>query len=259
MHADAVVATTRTSHHHLQVSESPAEGAVKTETLPFTVKIVHEESQLAKAVRIRYSAYNRHVPEFAQQLWEAEPYDREDGSVVLIAESKLDGEPLGTMRIQSNRFKPLNIETSVELPDWLRGQTMAQASRLGIGLGGIGRMVKIALFKAYYLYCVQAGIGWMVIAARPPLDKQYSDLLFTDVYPDLGYVPIKHAKGIPHRVMAFDVPGAEKLWREKGHPLLNFVVRTNHPDIDTTDRGMPGFRNPLSVANSLHAMETAPG
>jgi hypothetical protein len=161
------------------------------------------------------------------------------------------------MRIQSNRFKPLNIETSVELPDWLHGQTMAQASRLGIGLGAVGRMVKIALFKAYYLYCIQAGIGWMVIAARPPLDKQYSDLLFMDVYPDLGYVPIKHAKGIPHRVMAFDVFGAKKLWQEKRHPLLNFVVGTNHPDIDMTDRGMPGFRNPLSVANTPRTMETA--
>ena len=88
------------------------------ERLPFTVRAVRNESDLMKAVRIRQTAYGRHLPGLAALLRVPEPYDREDGSVVLLAESKLDGSPLGTMRIQTNRYGKLGLEDSVVLPEW---------------------------------------------------------------------------------------------------------------------------------------------
>ena len=75
------------------------------ELLPFTVRLVGDEASLQKAVAIRHSAYARHLPEFAETLKTAEPADYENGVVILLAESKLDGAALGTMRIHTNSYK----------------------------------------------------------------------------------------------------------------------------------------------------------
>lgn len=209
------------------------------ERLPFTVKIVHGDAELGKAVSIRHAAYARHVPAVAAMLDKAERYDREEGSVVLLAESKMDGSPLGTMRIQTNRYSKLALEQSVDLPDWLQGCSLAEATRLGISEGRVGRIVKIVLFKAYFEYCLAAGIEWMVIAARSPLDRQYESLLFRDVLPEGGFMPMRHAGNIPHRVLAFEVGSAEERWAAANHPLLNFMRRTHHPDIDLGEENHP--------------------
>ncbi len=47
-------------------------------------------------------------------------------TVVLLAESKLDGTPLGTARIRTNVHRPLHIEESVELPQWLQGRRLSK-------------------------------------------------------------------------------------------------------------------------------------
>lgn len=223
---------------------SRAKQATVEERLPFTVRIVTSQEQLDKAVAIRHSAYGRHIPEVASLLEKEEAADREPGSVVLLAESKLDGSALGTMRIQTNRYRKLTLEQSIELPSWLQGSSQAEATRLGVALGRPGRLAKTALFKAYYEYCVMEGIEWMVIAARSPLDRQYEALLFQDVIPGGGFIPMRHAGNIPHRVLAFNIELAEQNWRRAEHPLYSFVFETSHPDIDP--RGTVG----LSVADT---------
>lgn len=209
-----------------------AEEPMKVEHLPFTVKVVHSTEELSRAVTVRHAAYARHVPVMAEKLLAPEGTDYEDGSVVLLAESKLDGSPMGTMRIATNRHKALSIEQSVELPVWMEEAALAEATRLGVADGRTGRVVKTVLFKAFFNYCQQNGIDWMVIAARSPLDKQYDQLMFRDLFPELGYIPMRHGGNIPHRVLAFDVAGAEKNWAAANHPLFNFIFRTRHPDIN---------------------------
>jgi len=226
------------------------------EAMPFTVKIVRTQSELAKAVQIRHAAYARHVPELAKLLREAEAYDYEEGSVVLLAESKLDGAPLGTMRIQTNFHRPLPLEGSVELPDWLQGRSLAEATRLGIKEGGIGRVVKVMLYKAFFLYCLGEEVNWMVVAGRTPVDRQYESLLFSDVFPGRGYIPLRHIGNIPHRVLAFEPSSAEKRWADAKHPLFDFIFRTRHPDIDLTDAArhpQPSRRNTHSPVASAEA------
>lgn len=201
------------------------------EYLPFTVRLVRDEHDLHKAVDVRHRAYARHMPTFAESLRTPESNDKESGVVVLLAESKLDGSPLGTMRIQTNRHAPLTLEQSVALPAWLHASSLAEATRLGVSNDKASRVVKTALFKAYYLYCVQEGVAWMVIAGRAPIDRQYERLLFNDVYPGMGYVPLLHAHNMPHRIMSFEVATAKERWAAAQHPLYNFVFTTDHPDI----------------------------
>lgn len=214
------------------VPSEQASSRMREERMPFRIRLVRNNDDLARAVSIRHSAYARHVPAFAATLERPESYDFEDGTVILLAESKLDGSPIGTMRIKTNRFGKLGLEQSVELPHWLEFASIAEATRLGVANGRIGTVVKTMLFKAFFQYCVQTGIDWMVITARAPLDRQYEDLLFEDVFPDAGFIPMQHIGGIPHRVMALDVANARTKWSEARHPLLSFMCETSHPDID---------------------------
>ena len=213
------------------VAESSTRGMVE-ENLPFTVRLVRDQDDLDKAVEIRQSAYARHLPEFAETLRVPESTDAQDGVVVLLAESKLDGSALGTMRIQTNRSNPLSLEHSVDLPDWLRVRPLAEAARLGVTDGKSGRLVKTMLFKAFFQYCQQTGIEWMVITARSPVDRQYERLLFSDVDPRMGYIPLLHVNNMPHRIMSFEIASAKARWAKANHPLLDFMCNTHHPDID---------------------------
>jgi hypothetical protein len=221
--------------HHVELdslrSYSARQNATTEERLPFTIRLVQTEDELSKALQIRYAAYARHVPAFAESLKSAESTDGDKGVAILLAESKFDGSPLGTMRIQTNWFNPLSLEQSVELPDWLQNKSLAEATRLGVTEQKIGHLVKVVLFKALYQYCLQNGIDWIVIAGRAPVDRMYDRMLFSDVYPGMGYIPLQHANNMPHRVLSFEVGTAEERWKQAKHPLTNFMVHTCHPDI----------------------------
>jgi len=230
--------------------------AMTEELLPFTVRLVRDEDDLNKAVHIRHSAYARHLPDFAQTLKSAESVDAENGVVVLLAESKLDGSPLGSMRIQTNQYKPLCLEQSIVLPGWLKSRRLAEATRLGVtNEKGGGRLVTAVLGKAFYLYCLQAGMEWMVITGRAPIDRQYERLLFEDVFPGLGFIPLLHVGNLPHRVMSSNVDTAEERWAAAKHPLFNFVYRTHHPDLDIGGRRRPHV--PPMAMSSFPAQGTA--
>ena len=219
------------------------------EMLPFTLRLVRTPAQLAKAVQIRHSAYARHLPDFAQTLKEPESADAEDGVVVLLAQSKLDGSALGTMRIQSNEFKPLCLEQSVDLPAEMSSRRLAEATRLAVTSDKVGRLVKAVLFKAYFLHCQNTAVDWMVIAGRSPIDRQYDRLLFEDVFPGMGYIPLRHAGNLPHRVMSFHIDSAKRRWAAVNHPMLDFMCHTHHPDIelDLADLSRSGQAHRLSM------------
>jgi hypothetical protein len=215
---------------------SAAKQAMPAERLPFTIRRVETEDSLKKAVGIRHAAYARHVPDFARSLSAPEACDYADDTVVLLAESKLDGSALGTARIQTNHHGGLHIEESIELPDWLRGRRLAEVTRLGVSEGRVGHVVKIALIKACFEYCEQNGIDYAVVTGRRPIDRQYEQLLFSDVLEDKAMVPLRHVGNIPHRVMAFEIATGEQRWTAARHPLLAFFRHTHHLDIDIAPR-----------------------
>lgn len=210
---------------------------VATERLAFEVRPVSTQDDLFKAVRIRHDAYSRHLPELGRRLTAPEPADTAPGYMVLLAEHRLDGSPLATVRLQTNAVGPLALEESVDLPPWLRGRRLAEATRLAVADRVRGRFVTLVMFKAFFQFCLDAAIEWMVVCARPPLDRIYLSLLFEDVVPGGPHVPLRHSAGIPHRALAFHVPTAEPRWRTAGHSLYAFMGLTEHPDIRV---GVPG-------------------
>lgn len=220
------------SHGALSSLDRQACLRLPVERLPFTVRRVAGEADLKKAVGIRHAAYARHVPDFARTLAAPEAGDYDDDTIVLLAESKLDGSALGSARIQTNAYRPLKLETSVDLPDWLQGRRLAEVTRLGVAEGRIGHMVKVALMKGFFEFWLESGTEFALATGRAPIDRQYEQLMFTDVFEPGRMIPLRHVGNIPHRVMAFDVTTAEERWSAARHPLLRFVRQTSHPDID---------------------------
>lgn len=220
----------------IQLGESsvPAyhDDAMAEERLPFTVRLVRNDEDLKKAVLIRQQAYARHMPEVAQNLGAPEKLDTDEGVGILLAESKMDGSPLGSVRIQTNQFQPLALEKSVQLPDWMRGMSLAQVSRFGVVHGSVGRLVKMVLVKGCLQYSQEHDIDWDVIAARPPLDKMYAQLTYQDLFPEAGLIPLSHMGNVPHRIMGFEVASCQRRLTAMNHPLLNFFCHTRHPDLD---------------------------
>jgi hypothetical protein len=211
-----------------QIVQSQAHYGI--ETLPFNIRIVDSDLDLKKAIGLRHAAYNRHVPEFAASLITAEDADFDESTIIMIAESKLDGSILGTLRVQQNNLRPLPVEDSIRLPGDMGNTRLAEATRLAVGGGG--RVVTIALFKAFYMFCKLRSIDTMVITARSPIDRQYERLMFKDVDPTLGFIKLPHVGNIKHRIMSLEVQKAESLFRGAKHPLTEFFLSTKHADID---------------------------
>lgn len=201
------------------------------ERLPFTVRVAHTAHDLAKAAAVRYEGYARHLDAaLTERLREPEPMDRAPGVAVLLAESRVDGSALGTLRIQTNAFQPLALEQSFTLPDEMANDRCAEVTRLAVTQAIHSRVVKTVLLKAAFFWCERMGVRYVLVTARSPLDRQYARLMFRDVRPELGFVPLPHVFHLPHRVMYCDIAKA----RTDGvdHPLYDFWFNTDHPDID---------------------------
>ena len=204
------------------------------ESLPFVVRCVRDEAELAKAVSIRRSAYGRHVPELAARFAAPEESDLDGSSRVLVALAKLDGMPLGSMRYRTNEARALDVEQSVTLPEQLRGKLLTEATRLAVSQAAVGRVVKAMLMKAMFLQCEAGGIDSIVAAARSPMDRFYQWLYFEDVFPGGEFIPMAHAGMIPHRVMACDIVTTKRRWEEVNHPWYSLFFDIDHPDIELT-------------------------
>lgn len=208
------------------------EKPVQTESLPFVVRCVRNEAELAKAVAIRRSAYGRHVPELAARFSTPEPSDLDGSSRVLVALAKLDGMPVGSMRFRTNQYQPLDLEQSVTLPEALGSRVLTEATRLAVSQAAVGRVVKAMLMKAMFLQCEASGVECIVAAARHPMDRFYQWLFFEDVFPGGDFVPMAHAGMIPHRVMSCDVVATKRRWAEVNHPWYSLFFEMHHPDIE---------------------------
>jgi hypothetical protein len=198
----------------------------------FTIRIVRNEEQLNRAVDIRAKAYSRHFPEVTTELQRPERQDRDPSSLIFLAESKADGTPVGTMRVDTNLASDLALGPGLALPNQIRNSTIAYVTRLGVQQGTEGQSIKLALFKALHRYCLAKQLAWMLVGIKPPGDRDYIRLGFQDILQGGQLIPLSNSWGIPVRVMAFEVISAERRWKEAKHPLYDFMFTDFHPDIE---------------------------
>ena len=201
------------------------------ESLPFVVRFVDSAQDLDKAVEIRSSAYARHVPTVGTALRRPETDDYRKDVLVLLAERKIDGRPLGSVRLQTNVDQPLRIEGELNLPDVYANRRLVEAMRLGVTNGTSGRLVNAALLKAAYEICHACEIDYSIAAGRRSVAEIYRWMCFDDVL-DGGTIPLSYADHLPHGVFAMPIRDFDRRWRSTSHGLYQFFASTEHPDID---------------------------
>ena len=199
--------------------------------LGFTLRLATSSDDVSEACTVRAQAYGHHVPEMGGRFAEPDALDQAEGTAVFLCRDKATGRGIGTLRIQPSAFGPLLLENSLILPNWLAGTPRAEITRLSV-LAGADPLAKLCLMKASYLFCLASQMRWMVIGARnEALIRNYRRLGFKDVLGPDDRVPLAHAGGLPHRILAFDVSSAERTWVEARHPLYAFMVDTFHEDL----------------------------
>lgn len=232
------------------------------EVLPIRVRVVRTENQLQKAIKVRADAYGRHTPEFADALRVVEQEDKHRSSLVLLGESKVTGEAVGTLRIHTNFDAPTYLERVLDLPAFLKGAGIAYVTRLAVASGPNGSSVKLALFKALYRYCLATQISWILAVAREPVDRDLARLGFKNILPDGEKLRRPSDFGeVDVRPLYFDVLEAEHRWRAVGHPLYDFMVRKIHPDIEIFSSVSSAWATPRqamsrSMARAEYSLES---
>jgi len=234
----------------MQKSDAPAEpaahadGGVKVSVLPFVVRLVRTEAQLQKVCELRAASYGHHLPEFGETLLQPDAHDTEPGTVIFVAEDKATGAAVGTIRIHLNTHQPLPLESAIDLPPHIQGHLLVEVSRLSVRPGYNQMSVRLALFKALYLYCYANQVQFMVVTARRPLDRVYKSLGFTPVHGEDRWVPIPYTGNIEHTVLVFDVLMADRTWYNEHHRLFPFMRTTYHPDIQVFSAVSSGWTTP---------------
>jgi hypothetical protein len=202
----------------------------RLERLPFTVRVVTTPQDLAKAVEVRSSAYARHMPSLGQILQTPEAEDLKSDVLVLLAERKLDAQPLGTLRLQSNIIRPLRLESEAPLLASFAGNRLVESTRLGVDLGGTSKMVTAALVKATYEICHASAADFNITGGRRSMVQFFRSLQYDEL--DGGPFPISFGNDIPHWIFVMPVREFEVRLQTAQHWYYDFMSKTEHPDID---------------------------
>jgi hypothetical protein len=203
------------------------------ESLSFTLRPVEDYDDLLLACRVRAEAYGRKDPAYLRSMAQPDAIDTSPWTAVFLCEDKTTGNAVGTMRIQSTTRGQthLEIEKYVVPPPELEVHGRAEISRLASVIGA-DPFVRLALWKASYLYCMAIQVRWLMLGVRKPaLIRAYEKMGAKDIFDDRRTVPLGHGGNLPHRIFALDIGSCERNWRQGNHPMLNFMVGTVHPDI----------------------------
>lgn len=209
-----------------------------TSTLSFSIRPAVSTLDLRRACEVRAEGYGHHLPSWRQSLIEPDALDREDETLVLICEDKRTGQAIGTARIQTSRQGPLLIEESMPLPESISRLGRAEITRLAT-IAGADPVLKFAICKAAFLYCISSQARFAIIGARnEALVRQYKRIGFNELNPDEPMVPLAHAGGMPHRVLMFDTLLGPREWQANPNKqgLFDFCFETFHPDIELVER-----------------------
>lgn len=210
------------------------------QTLPFVVRPARTAAELQEVAVLRHASYGRHRSQSSGPRPDA--IDYAPNAVVLIAIDKASARVVGTIRLVVGDTGPIELEQYVHIPREVTG-VPAEAARLVIGRTPKRTLVKLALFKAFYLFCAGHGIDSMVVAARDPVRFDYLWLQFHDLTDTpLWFVPGGDFPD-PHQVLMQPIAGLRERWHHASHDFYKILFEMVHPDIRPF---VNGGINPLS-------------
>ena len=204
-----------------------------TESLSFSLRPVANCEDLLRACKVRAQAYGHKDPAYLRSMLHPDAIDASPSTTVFICEDKVTGQAVGTMRIQTTTRgqEQLEIEKYVVAPPEMELHGRGEITRLASPVGA-DPFVRLALWKAGYLFCMASQVRWLMMGVRKPsLLRAYEKMGAIDIYDDRRAIPLAYAGNLPHRILALDIGACDQRWRQENHPLLHFMVGTVHPDI----------------------------
>jgi hypothetical protein len=225
------------------------------EQLSFTLRPVETHAELMQACWVRAEAYGRKDVAYRQSMTEPDAIDASPWTTVFLCEDKFSGQPIGTMRVQSTTRGEdrLEIEKYVEPPEHMLRFGRAEISRLA-AVHAADPFVRLALWKAAYLYSVAIQVRWLLMGVRKPaLLRAYERMGAVDIFEDQRQVPLGYAGYLPHRIFALEITSLEQRFRAINPPLFDFIFGTVHRDIWV----VPSVQRHVSEEVGLHVVKGA--
>jgi hypothetical protein len=206
---------------------------MKKQTLPFTVTVLKTAAQLDAVVAHRARGYGRRSAALGSALALPEPADaRSHGREILVAQSKLDGAVIGSMRLHVNYREPTNVEKAAsDLPASMAGSRIMDSSRFCCAAGHVCRG---ALFKAGLLYARRHKVDHFLLATLESIEPLYASVGFAPLFEDGRLHPIAIAENLPHRVMHLNMATLEEDVARRRPAMVEFLFETEHEDIDVS-------------------------
>lgn len=195
---------------------------------PVRVRVAHtaEDRSKVHAVRARDDGFGR------RDASAQADHDTRPNATLLLAESAIDGEALGSLRILCSERGSLIAEDRVVLPAELKRRSLAEASGLAIKDTPHAQTVRLVLWKAFHRYCLAAQVDTMLIAVRESVGQDYEWLGFEDVLPGGLRLEAAGESAPALRLMQLGVFEARERMSLGGHPLHDFFFVERHPEID---------------------------
>jgi len=204
-----------------------------SQTLSFSLRVAANQDDLLRACQVRSASYGHHLPALSETLAFPDSTDLSPHTSVFLCEDKRTGKPVGTARVQTSTRgnATLPIESCIDLPQPMLRHGRAEITRMA-SAPGADPLVRLALWKAGYLYCLANQAKWLLIGARSPaLLRGYKRLGAIELFGDGRMVELSYTGNMPHYVLSFDVIAAERNWFESSHPLFKFMFDTVHADL----------------------------
>ena len=151
------------NHFYSRRAFVTSEGAVvPSESLSFTLRPVETYADLLLACAVRAEAYGHKVPAYRESMAKPDAVDASPWTAIFLCEDKATGNAVGTMRVQSTTRggTKLEIEKYVTPPPELELHGRAEITRLS-SIIGADPFVRLALWKAAYLYCMATQSRWL--------------------------------------------------------------------------------------------------
>jgi hypothetical protein len=193
----------------------------------FVTKVV-TEIELQKVFNIRWLGYKKY---FKQKDDVIDQFDFSPHATILMATDE-HRQPIGTIRILDRRYGKIEIDDFLNVNKLLSKEEhpCAEATRFCIPNNANSKLIKLILWKSFYLYCLYHKINTILIAVRPSAARSYRHLLFEDIG-DKGVFNHSVLGNIQHYTYKLNVPTAEEKFRSYKHPLYEFFCVQQHSSI----------------------------
>ena len=199
---------------------------------PYSIRIVRTSAQLQAAVEVRYQAYSEKLQALASKVSQPGPLDFAHEPIVLLAENRLTGEAIGTMRLNTGP-SILDMLDDINLPDNIMGERVAFVSRMAVvGTVAERQLVRNLMQKAVFQLCIAKQLNRILLLAVEPRERLFYRCGFSDVFEDGKARYPAFLDKFPVKALYADTYAMERHWKEQKHPLYDFLFRTFHPEIE---------------------------